>query len=71
MRHHLKIVLRQPSQGQPSLPIYRSDLPEGPFVDLTVNFQTLSFVDLLINYKDLVNQGYNKIFLNQSLMSLL
>ena len=31
----------------------------------------MSFVDLLINYKDLVNQGYNKIFLNQSLHSML
>ena len=35
------------------------------------NFQTLSFIDLLINYDDLVNQGYNKIFLNQSLHSML
>ena len=40
-------------------------------INLFKNFQTLSFVDLLINYKDLVNQGYNKIFLNQSLHSML
>ena len=40
-------------------------------INLFKNFQTLSFVDLLINYEDLVNQGYNKIFLNQSLHSML
>ena len=40
-------------------------------INLFKNFQTLSFIDLLINYKDLVNQGYNKIFLNQSLHSML
>ena len=40
-------------------------------INLFKNFQTLSFIDLLINYDDLVNQGYNKIFLNQSLHSML
>ena len=40
-------------------------------INLFKNFQTLSFVDLLINYEDLINQGYNKIFLNQSLHSML
>ena len=40
-------------------------------INLFKNFQTLSFIDLLINYEDLVNQGYNKIFLNQSLHSML
>ena len=35
------------------------------------NFDTMSFIDLIFNYKDLVNNGYNKIFLDQSLHSLL
>lgn len=39
--------------------------------NLFKNFDTLSFVDLLINYQNLINNGYNKIFLNQSLHSLL
>ncbi len=35
------------------------------------NFDTMSFLELIINYKELVNNGYNKIFLNQSLHSML
>ena len=35
------------------------------------NFDTLSFLDLIINYKELVQKGYNKIFLDQSLHSML
>jgi len=35
------------------------------------NFDTLSFLDLVINYDNLLNKGYNKIFLNQSLHSML
>lgn len=35
------------------------------------NFDTLSFMDLILNYKDLQNNGYSKIFLNQSLHSML
>ena len=35
------------------------------------NFDTMSFLDLIINYKQLINNGYNKIFLNQSLHSML
>ena len=31
------------------------------------NFDTMSFLDLIINYKDLINSGYDKSFLNQSL----
>ena len=31
----------------------------------------MSFLDLIINYKQLINNGYNKIFLNQSLHSML
>ena len=32
------------------------------------NFDTMSFLDLIVNYKQLINNGYNKIFLNQSLL---
>ena len=35
------------------------------------NFDTMSFLDLIINYKLLLNNGYNKIFLNQNLHTLL
>ena len=35
------------------------------------NFDTMSFLDLIINYKQLINNGYNKIFLNQNLHSML
>jgi lipopolysaccharide export system permease protein len=40
-------------------------------ISLFKNFETLSFLDLLINFEILVDQGYNKIFLNQSLQSML
>ena len=35
------------------------------------NFDTMSFLDLIIDYKKLLNNGYNKLFLNQSLHTLL
>ena len=35
------------------------------------NFDTMSFLDLIINYKSLLNNGYSKPFLNQSLHTLL
>ena len=35
------------------------------------NFDTMSFIDLIINYRELLNNGYNKIFLNQSLHTML
>ena len=35
------------------------------------NFDTMSFLDLLVNYKNLLNNGYNKPFLNQSLHTML
>ena len=31
----------------------------------------MSFLDIIINYKQLINNGYNKIFLNQNLHSML
>ena len=39
--------------------------------NLFKNFDTLSFIDLLINYNNLLANGYNDIFLNQSLHSML
>ncbi len=35
------------------------------------NFDTMSFLDIIINYKNLLNNGYNKPFLNQSLHTML
>ncbi len=35
------------------------------------NFDTMSFIDLIINYRELLKKGYNKTFLNQSLHTLL
>jgi len=35
------------------------------------NFDAMSFVDLLLNYKELQNKGYNKTYLDQNLNSLL
>ena len=35
------------------------------------NFDTMSFVDLVMNYKELQNQGYGKTFLDQNLNSML
>ncbi len=40
-------------------------------ISLFKNFETLSFIDLLLNFNNLLNQGYNKIFLEQSLHSML
>ncbi len=35
------------------------------------NFDTMSFLDLVINYKEFLKKGYNKTFLNQNLHSML
>ena len=35
------------------------------------NFDTMSFLDLILNYNGLLDNGYNKSFLNQSLHSML
>ena len=35
------------------------------------NFDTMSFLDLTLGYKELLKKGYNKTFLNQSLHSML
>ena len=35
------------------------------------NFDTMSFLDLLLNYDSLLKSGYNKVFLNQSLHTML
>ena len=39
--------------------------------NLYKNFDTLSFVSLITNYNDFLDQGYNDIFLKQSLHSML
>ncbi len=39
--------------------------------NLFKNFETMSFLDLILNYSNLKNDGYNSSFLNQSLHSLL
>ena len=40
-------------------------------INLYKNFDTISFVDLIKNYNNLIDKGYNKIFLNQSLHAML
>ena len=35
------------------------------------NFDTMSFIDIVINYDDLLDSGYNKSFLKQSLHTML
>ena len=35
------------------------------------NFDTMSFLDLVLNYKDFLKKGYNETFLNQNLHSML
>lgn len=39
--------------------------------NLFKNFNTMSFLDLIFNYDYLLKNGYNKVFLNQSLHSML
>ena len=40
-------------------------------INLFNNSNTLSFIDLIFNYEKLINKGYNKVFLNQTLHSML
>ena len=35
------------------------------------NFDTMSFLDLVLNYQELQNKGYNKTYLDQNLNSML
>ena len=39
--------------------------------NLYKNFETLSFIDLILDYQNLLDQGYNNIFLKQSFHSML
>ena len=39
--------------------------------NLFKNFDTMSFIDLVVNYKLLLKKGYNETFLNQNLHSML
>ncbi|MDC0903006.1 LptF/LptG family permease [Pelagibacteraceae bacterium] len=40
-------------------------------VSLFKNFDTMSFIDLIVDYKKLQNKGYNKIYLDQNLNTML
>ncbi len=40
-------------------------------INLFNNSNTLSFIDLVFNYDELIKKGYNKVFLDQSLHSML
>ena len=48
-----------------------SDYDYKKINSLFKNFDTMSFLDLLLNYKDLQTRGYNKINLDQNLNSML
>jgi len=49
----------------------KSNYTHDKIISLFKNFETLSFIDLVLNFNNLINQGYNKIFLEQSLHSML
>ena len=49
----------------------KSNYTYDKIISLFKNFETLSFIDLILNFNNLINQGYNKIFLEQSLHSML
>ena len=49
----------------------KSNYTYDKIISLFKNFETLSFIDLVLNFNNLLNQGYNKIFLEQSLHSML
>ncbi len=49
----------------------KSNYTYDKIISLFKNFETLSFIDLVLNFNNLINQGYNKIFLEQSLHSML
>ena len=49
----------------------RSIYNHDKITSLFKNFDTMSFLDLVIDYQDLLKNGYNKKFLNQSLHSML
>ena len=49
----------------------KSNYTYEKIISLFKNIETLSFIDLILNFNSLINQGYNKIFLEQSLHSML
>jgi lipopolysaccharide export LptBFGC system permease protein LptF len=51
--------------------IINSSYTYEKIISLFKNFDTVSFVNLLLNNKDLINKGYNERFLNQSLHYML
>ncbi len=71
-----EVVILKPSQGilkKETLSEYRIDsiYTYEKINNLFKNFDTMSFLDLLFNYNFLLDNGYNKNFLNQSLHSML
>ena len=51
--------------------IIKSNYNYDTIVNLFNNTNTLSFIDLIFGYENLIKKGYNKSFLNQSLHSML
>ena len=49
----------------------KSNYTYEKIISLFKNIETLSFIDLILNFNSLINQGYNKIFLEPSLHSML
>ena len=48
-----------------------STYDHNKIIGLLKNFDTMSFLDLVLNYKSLQNRGYNKTYLDQNLNSML
>ena len=70
------VIILKPNNGIFSkeikdLYILKSNYDFEKINNLFKNFDTLSFIDVLFNYKKLISNGYNSSFLNQSLHSML
>ena len=59
------------AKSQKAFYVIESNYDYEKINNLFKNFDTLSFLDLLVNYNKLIANGYNDIFLNQSLHSML
>ena len=70
------VVILKPKNGilketKEDFKVIKSSYDYEKINNLFKNFDTLSFVDVLINYQTLISNGYNSLFLNQSLHSML
>ena len=70
------VIIFKPNGGilaksQKAFYVIESNYDYEKINNLFKNFDTLSFLDLLVNYNKLIANGYNDIFLNQSLHSML